>query len=603
MILALTLGASITSIIHGVFMLFGSLTTAAGTAPGLPATLISSLPVISAILALTGGIIAFNYSKWGALFLFFAAGTCIPAGSDIWLYGGIYFFTAVLCFFLKRPQEYPQDMYGYDYDYADEYDEEENNYIDSARNADRNFHDFNLNLNLEADAEEYVNDYPVQSAEKIENNNLNPSQDFETVLDQQMTQPAKIRRRTSKTCPECGAIVARDDKFCSTCGTPLHVVIDEPAEDLTQPAEQNLNNVLLGNAEEFQEPVQNNNYDNESFYSNENVYQNNFNGGDDMRNNENYRVAVNSGRDDFSGRRTANSNVASYKNFSNSKYARRGKKPRKSAGRKLLSVILLIAAVGGALYFLLGLRKLPPGELPPMVRPEITPAAEETPVTERSNIVAQPVELPAIKENILPDLLPNPNPSVGVLNGNSVHLRAESTTNSASLTQLKKNTRVEVIGSTPGNAGKKTGIWYHVRTGGREGWVFGEYLNVSGANLPDGYSNALLKSLGSNKSELIESLGQPENSTATSLEWSGLSAGMRGDEITRLVLTNKRYELQNGLKTGMSRNDVINILGYPTSTNAPQRTIQYNENNKPGIILQTDRNSIVTRITVNNINN
>ena len=59
-ILALTLGASITSIIHGVFMLFGSLSVSGGAVIGIPSTLLASLPIISAVIALIGGITAFN---------------------------------------------------------------------------------------------------------------------------------------------------------------------------------------------------------------------------------------------------------------------------------------------------------------------------------------------------------------------------------------------------------------------------------------------------------------------------------------------------------------------------------------------------------------
>ena len=100
-ILALTLGASITSIIHGVFMLFGSLSVNSGALFEVSETILACLPVVSAIFALIGGIVAFNRSKWGALFIFIAAGLCVPS-KDTWLYGGIYFFAMLLCFFLKR---------------------------------------------------------------------------------------------------------------------------------------------------------------------------------------------------------------------------------------------------------------------------------------------------------------------------------------------------------------------------------------------------------------------------------------------------------------------------------------------------------------------
>ena len=592
-ILALTLGASITSIIHGVFMLFGSL-AASTVAPGIPQTFVASLPVISAILALTGGVIAFNYSKWGALFLFFAVGACIPAGRDIWLYGGIYFFVAILCFFLKRPQEYPQENYSYDdedYDYED-YDENQNQ-NSNLTDAQQDFRDFNIMLNR--DLEAHANEYPGET----KNEELEPQEDYtadiKPVINSEVnltpTRPTldadqipenipapKIRRRTSKTCPECGEIVARSDRFCPSCGTPLHVVEYEP--------------VYTGTAEERVKPEA----------EPENINNNFYGGEENNKMRDSYRLNSNSDNDEFSGRKT----VATYQNFSKSKYARRGKKPKKSVGRKLLNIILLIIAVTGATYFLLGLRKLPPGDLPGLYNTDNLPVIENNNANKpqaNNNVIAQPIAQPAIKENVLPDLLPNTTPSVGVITGNGVNMRSEATTNSRAVTKLRNNTRVDILGSAAGNAGAKSGTWYQIRTpDNREGWVFGDYLRATGANLPAGYSNALLKSLGNNRSELIESLGQPDRSTGTSIEWPGFSAGLRGDEITRLVLSAARYELQNGLKTGMTRDEVINILGYPTTQNVGQRTIQYNENNKAGILIQTDRNGNVTRITVNSVN-
>ena len=127
-ILALTLGASITSIIHGVFMLFGSLSITGAAIPGIPSTMLAVLPIISAIFALIGGIIAFNQSKWGSVFLLIATGLCAPA-RDTWLYGGLYFFAGLLCFFLSgRKQDEYQDLYDDEYgesepeDYPQDYD-------------------------------------------------------------------------------------------------------------------------------------------------------------------------------------------------------------------------------------------------------------------------------------------------------------------------------------------------------------------------------------------------------------------------------------------------------------------------------------------------
>ena len=123
-ILALTLGASITSIIHGVFMLFGSLSVNRGALFGVSATVLASLPVVSAIFALIGGIIAFNKSKWGALFLAIAGALCVPS-KDTWLYGGIYFFAVLLCFFLKsdKHDDY-QDLF-YEDENPEAYDDDQ----------------------------------------------------------------------------------------------------------------------------------------------------------------------------------------------------------------------------------------------------------------------------------------------------------------------------------------------------------------------------------------------------------------------------------------------------------------------------------------------
>ena len=100
-ILALSLGASITSIIHGVFMLFGSLSIGSGPVV-LSSIWLASLPIISAIAALIGGIVAFSGSRWGALFLAIATVLCAFAPREIWIYGGLYCLAAIFCFFLRR---------------------------------------------------------------------------------------------------------------------------------------------------------------------------------------------------------------------------------------------------------------------------------------------------------------------------------------------------------------------------------------------------------------------------------------------------------------------------------------------------------------------
>lgn len=584
-ILALTLGASITSMIHGVFMLFGSLSISGSAIAGIPSTLLASLPIISAIFALIGGIIAFNRSKWGALFLFIATGICVPT-RDTWLYAGLYFFAALLCFFLKsRPQEEYSDMLYDDYD-----DTGINNYNDEDYYTQENN---NNALDLNTLDEDIV---PVVNVNR---------------------EPPRIHRRTTKSCPTCGDVVPHDAAYCPTCGTKLFTMPGKV--DITPPVFTSDNNndtdgiSIQSVNEQLLTPVE----VQENFDADTNTEENNIsapdlnfnaNDGDEMstaipyrlvrpqRNNQEFQIQSNKKRP---ARNNSNKSdaAASYQEFS--KYTRRGKKRRRSAGRKILSMLLLVGAVGGALYFLLGLRKLPPGDLPPMVRPEVVSVnsnnSQEAPPIDT---VAEPVDV-TVTENILPNFTPDREPSSGVVNGTSVNVRADHTTSSTRVTRLNAGTRIEIIGSFNVPSGQYSGIWYNVRTGGREGWIYGRYVMPLGFGLPSGYSNALLKSFGGTRSELVETLGQPSGSTASSARWSGISASLRGDDVTSIRLTSSNRELQNGLKTGMSQTALFQIMGYPSSVRG--RTMNYNEGNKTGLSVELNGNNAITSITVNEI--
>ena len=588
-ILALTLGASITSIIHGVFMLFGSLSVTGAAIPGIPSTMLAALPVVSAVFALTGGIIAFNQSKWGALFLFIATGLCVPA-RDTWLYGGIYFFAALLCFFL-RPHKQVEDMYG---GYEDD-DEGNGNYP-----GDNDFY--------------YEQDIAPAPLENSPVRNIDLSTLDEDINISVNNERPQLRRRMSKICPECGAIVAREDHFCPNCGAKLFVAPDDdvPAPGLDIPTPTNLRqnssveeeDIGLVN-EQLLTPLSN--FHAESENVDENIPSQNINyneGDEDMTSAQtvpNYRVLVKP-----SSQRPQRNNAfseeaaSSYQEFSNSKYTRRGKKRKRSAGRKVLSMLLLVAAVGGALYFLLGLRKLPPGDLPPMVRQDVIPVVEQRENTNTpENVgIAEPVDV-VVNENILPNFTPDRSPTNGAITGNGVNVRADHTTASARVTRLSAGKRVEVIGSFNVPSGQFSGIWYNIRTDGKTGWVYGRYLQPLGSGLPSGYSNGLLRTFGSTRSQLIESLGQPTRSTGSTAEWSGLTATLKGEDITRIRLTGSSRELQNGLKPGMSQTALTQIMGYPSSVSG--RTMNYNENGKTGLSVQLDKNNAISAITVSEI--
>ena len=586
-------------------MLFGSLSITGAAIPGIPSTMLAVLPIISAIFALIGGIIAFNQSKWGAVFLLIAMGLCAPA-RDTWLYGGLYFFAGLLCFFLGgRKQDEYQDLYDDEYgdsepeDYPQNYDE----------NAAQDFYHL-------PEPEQF------QPQQQVSQNAGLIGSD---VVPQPNNEPPKVRRRMSKSCPECGAVVPRDAFYCGTCGAKLFVAPDNlDAGGYSSPVlehesldgqenMQEVNNQLfapsgLDSLEDFP--------NNEDYMNDENTMQQNHAG-------QNFRAAVSPTRQEVSrgmavkriNGSSAKQAASTYTDFS--RYASKGKKRRKSAGKKVLSILVLVGAVGGALYFLLGLRKLPPGDLPPMVRPEVVNATDNnetstqipvptTPVTPTPNtpapakkeVTAQPEQV-AVAENMLPNFTPERTPKNGSIIGSNVNVRADHTTNSARITRLNVGTRVEVLGTFNVPTGQYAGIWYNIVTGGREGWVYGKYLQPLGSGIPSGYSNGLLRSFGNTRSQLIASLGQPTRSTSSSVEWRGLTATVRGEDVTRIRLTNSSRELQNGLKVGMNQETLRQIMGYPSNVNG--RTLNYNENGKTGLSIQLDSKNLISSITVNEV--
>ncbi len=637
-ILALTLGAAITSVIHGVFMLFGSITISGGsggTLFGLPSTILASLPIVSAVFALIGGIIAFNRNKWGSLLLFIAGGLCVPS-KDTWLYGGIYFFAGLLCFLLKSRKDEYEDLL-YEDDYGDEYPPQmpSNNFVNSEPQYPQ----------YEAEQGDfYYEDEPEPVDAAVQH--VQPLQHVkEPDIPENNTKP-QLRRRMSKTCPYCGAMVARDDRICKNCGAELYVPSDafEVQQNVQAKAPeihediQSLNEQLLMPSEtpEAAETPINKGFEidldqmrpHENFNEGNNFYQQNesasdldtelnfnANDGDYMSNSQSvqgYRavkpvknmkdVAKVSKRSSYGD--NYDDTVSSYQQFS--KYTRRAKKRKRSTGRKILSMLLLVAAVGGALYFLLGLRKLPPGELPPIAVKEVKIIEQPEPSTPASvpdENIAQTVELASPSENILPNFTPDRTPKSGMIVGSNVNVRSDHSTSSSRITRLSVNTKIDVIGTFNVTSGQYQGIWYNIRTGGREGWVYGRYVQPLGSGLPTGYSNALLKSFGSNRSQLVETFGTPSRSSNTSAEWSGsgITATLRGEDITKIRLTasNRELQLQNGLKTGMSQTALYQIMGFPSGLS--NRILQYNEGSKTGLSVQLDRNNAISSITVNEI--
>ena len=623
-VLALSLGASITSIIHGVFMLFGSLSMGGGgVGDGSPMALVlASLPIIAAVFALIGGIVAFSPSRWGALFLTIATAICPFTPRDFWIYGGLYFLGALLCFFLRPRHEFPD--YDYDFDYEDD-DEEE-------------------------DEED---DLQPLEARRGRRGVGQPARDHATVSDAASTSGSllgaaqKTRGRATKFCPTCGATAAIDHHFCPNCGAKLHIptraLAPEPPADAPEEAARPADPMDLPAPPEEREVepqatrVRPLNVERRGLNSAEHEDMGGMNsmaemdemaGMDEMddvdgmdtmgrglrRNrfrleetdledmtNEpplferagpapTHKVFVRPAHEEEMPRRPINIEPdSSYQEFK--KYSRRGKRRRRSFGRRILNLILLFGAMGGALYFLLGLRKLPPDptKLPPL--PE-TPAAAMR--SEDLTVVVPAIPMPEDHVPARAAFTPNLTLRRGVVTGGNVNLREDHSTGSKSLTRLSVNTRAEVTDSWTGQSGNLSGTWYRVRTGGREGWVYGRYFQPLGEALPGEYVNSLLRSFGEDKGSLVARLGQPAKSSAASMEWNGLSAAFRGESLTRLRLSAARHELSNGLKTGMAQAAVVQMLGYPTDL-SQQRQMQYG----PGLSLQLNKDGVVQSITVN----
>lgn len=285
---------------------------------------------------------------------------------------------------------------------------------------------------------------------------------------------------------------------------------------------------------------------------------------------------------------------SSYQEFK--KYARRGKRHNRSLTRRVFNVFLLFAVVGGALYFLLGLRKLPTGHPDlPVPPPAIQPLVAES---EATPIVVP--DTPVASDNPL-DFTPNLSMRRGVITGASrVNLRQEHNSSSNLVTRMNANTQVEVLDRWPGTgSGRLPGPWYRIQIGGRQGWVYGDYLQPLGDALPSDYVNALLRTFGDTKSSMVVRLGPPTRNTNTSLEWGGLAANFREERLTRLRVTSSAHTLPNKLKVGMSQEELTRILGHPTNV-TQQRQWRYGVG-ETGLSVQLNNNKAVQSITINEV--
>jgi hypothetical protein len=279
----------------------------------------------------------------------------------------------------------------------------------------------------------------------------------------------------------------------------------------------------------------------------------------------------------------------SYRKFSD--YTRRRKRRRHSLLRRMVGLSILLLAVGGSAWFLLGLRKVSEDDLPvpPPVSPHMEPQEPAIPI-------AEPVEeegLPAIRIDA---------PARGVVVGSNVNLRPDHSISGTAIARLNADTRVELLDQWTGVSGNLSGPWFRIRAGEREGWIYGQYLqplDSRSSTLPERYTASLLKTFGATKEELTSQLGQPTRQTATTFTWAGLTANFRGEnELTRLQLSSAKHVLLNGVAVGITDEQLYKSVGYPSDYKGGQ--LRYIESGSQGMSV-TMKSGKVQNITVGNI--
>jgi hypothetical protein len=255
-------------------------------------------------------------------------------------------------------------------------------------------------------------------------------------------------------------------------------------------------------------------------------------------------------------------------------------------------MLFLVAAVGGAAWFLLGLQTVPEEVL----TPPPTPTVSENP----SPNIAVPDEDPTNPDTILA-MLRVEMPSRGIVTGANVNVRPDHSTAGAVVTRLNQGDRAEVTGQWRGVSGSLSGAWYQIRLANRQGWIYGQYfqpLDSRPTTLPPGYTAVLLKAFGSGRADLISRLGQPTRQAAGSLTWQGLTASLRDEEVTRFQVSNARHVFQNGIAVGITDEMLYQSVGYPSEYRSGQ--LLYLEAPNQGVSVQM-RNGKVQSITVGSI--
>jgi hypothetical protein len=598
------------SLIHGVFEIWissGSAGFPATPAGGAFTWVTVALLTVSAVFALAGGVLAFNRRRAGGIFFVVAALICFFAHPYTRYYGGIYFVGGILTFFLQRPSDYEDDDEDEDYEDEDDYDGEDENEDDYGEEDDfpddrvrerdkpSRFYSYGKRRERSAALKENKAGYGLDR-DSLDRDRLGSDRDRDAFS--KLNEP--VRTRSSKVCPACGASVGIDHKFCYTCGGPLYTAspATEPAPDAA-PYDPLSSPMIVSVGDDGQEePSQESASlfkDFKTVHPSERLAkgeEEEDDEGDGLPSSSPHRVFVKPAEDSgpIPKRPLRIKPDDSYENFGH--YLDRGRRTRRrySRLRRIVGPLVLLLAIGGSAWFLLG-RKVSEKDLP--VPPPIPPTVE--PIEP-----AVPFPDPVAPEG--PPMIRIDAPARGVVVGSNVNVRPDHSISGTAITRLNADARVELIDQWEGVSGNLSGPWFRIRTGGREGWIYGQYLqplDARPATLPEGYTASLLKTFGSSKIELSNQLGQPSRQTATTLTWPGLTANFRGEnEITRLQINSAKHVLLNGVAVGITDEQLYKNVGYPSDYRSGQ--LRYIESGSQGMSVRM-QNGKVQSITVGNI--
>jgi hypothetical protein len=558
---------------------------------------------------------AFNRRRFGGVLLIIAAVVCFFAHSVFRVHAGVYLIGGALAFFFCRSRRGVGEYEDVDDD-EDEFDEDEDEFDDEEED------DY-----LDEDDEEDGDTFPGDAAERgperrplkrggspapaggkgrerafrIREN----KEEYNLGKDGLSRLNEPVRLRSSKVCHVCGASVGVEHKFCYSCGTPLHTASPAETAPEARSGDAPPSAVFPGDGEERRaefsadaRPEPRVERPEESGFENEPPGEEDLDPRGaaepvEIRSPSKIFVKPVSEENVIPTRPISISPDSSYRKFSD--YTRRRKYRRRTPLRRALAAVVLLAAVGGTAWFLLGSRTGPEENLPVLPREDPQPPVYSDDIAIPQGGVTNP-------EDVLTALRAGA-PSRGIVTGSNVNVRPDHSTAGAPVTRLNQGARADVTDQWRGASGSLAGAWYKIRLPDREGWIYGQYfqpLDARPATLPPGYTALLLKAFGSGRAGLTSHLGQPSRQTPTALTWQGLTAAFRegADEVTRLQVTSAKHVFQNGVAVGVTDETLYKSMGYPSDYRSGQ--LLYLEGPGQGVSVQM-RNGKVQSITVGGI--